>query len=177
MTYLYFGCLIVSIGVLFWLKLFDVRNSINQVLIFLCAVASNFGYYLVAVADDLGSAIVAQIYTYAGGMFLPALFLFLVMEVCHIKPHRVINITILIIQSVAFSFVCTIGKNDLFYKDMSISKVMGVTVLEKSYGPLHVVYPLTMVVYLAVAFFIIIHTFMVMSCHIISFADFRSIKL
>ncbi|MCQ2468121.1 MAG: HD domain-containing protein [Clostridia bacterium] len=158
MAYLYLACLLVSVGALFWLKLFDVRNSTTQVIIFLCAVASNLGYFMVTIAKDLESAIVAQIVSYVGGMFLPAFFLFLVMEICHVKLHRAIGMAILLLQTISFAFVCTIGHSDLFYKGASIIQKNGVTILLKDYGPLHILCPLTMVIYIAAAFIIIIYT-------------------
>lgn len=158
MAYLYLGCLIVSIGALFWLKLFDLRNSITQVAIFLCVVVSNLGFYFIAVSNSVEEAIIAQILSYVGGMFLPALFLFLVLEICQIKSPRWLSFVIMIIQTVSFGFVFTIGKNEWFYKDISLIHSNGVSLLQKTYGPLHAIYPFTMAIYLSVAFIAIIYT-------------------
>ena len=91
MEYLYLGCLIVSIGMFFWLKVFDVRNSTIQFFNLLIVMISNFGFYLVTVSEDFEEAIIAHKIALFGGVFLPVFYFFLVLEICHIYISKGIS--------------------------------------------------------------------------------------
>ena len=45
MEIFYLVCLLISIGMLVWLKIVDVRNSIAQYLNLIIVIVSSFGYF------------------------------------------------------------------------------------------------------------------------------------
>lgn len=156
---LYFVCcIIVSLGMLLWLRVFDVRKSSIQLINLLLIVISNLGFYFIAISSNVEEALAAQKIAYVGGIFLPLFYLFLVMEICHIELEKYISIILVSIQCVLYAFVCTIGKNELFYISANLYSKNGNKILEKVYGPVHSVYMLTMYVYLIAAIAVAIYT-------------------
>ncbi|MCQ2519059.1 MAG: HD domain-containing protein [Lachnospiraceae bacterium] len=151
MLYLYLICIIISMGMLLWLKLFDVRNSITQFISLLCIIISNLGFYFIAVSENLEEAILAQKITYVGGAFLPMVYFLLVAEICHIDLPRMVSVFFVVVQCIIFGFVCTIGRGELFYKSVSMYTKGGITLLNKEYGPVHTVHIISLFIYLAAA--------------------------
>ena len=76
MEYVYLICLLVAIGMMVWLKLYDVRNSVSQYLSLTTIIISCFGYYFLEISRTLEEALFAQIITYVGGVFLPIFYFF-----------------------------------------------------------------------------------------------------
>lgn len=157
MEYLYLVCLMVALGMLFWLIIFDVKNSVSQYITLLILVVSNLGFYFVVTSTTLEEAMIAQKMTYLCGCFLPVFYFFLVLEICHIEISRFLNVVLLMIQCIIYGFSCTIGKNDIFYKSMSFYVKNGNGVLEREYGPLHIVYPISMYCYMGAAIAVTIY--------------------
>lgn len=156
MGYLYLVCTVVALGMLFWLKIFDVKNSVSQYITLLILVISNLGFYFVSTSATVEEAIVAQKMTYVAGCFLPVFYLFLVFEICHIEIPKLLNVILLTIQCVIFGLSCTIGKSEVFYKTASLYVHNGNSVLLREYGPLHVLYPISMYAYMGAAIVITI---------------------
>jgi len=157
MEYLYFACLMVALGMLFWLKLFDVKNSVLQYITLLVLVVSNLGFYFLSTSSTIEEALVAQKMTYFAGAFLPGFYFFLVLEICHIKISKLLNVVLLVIQCIIFGLSCTIGKNELFYKNVSFYVKNGNGVLVREYGPFHILYPISMYLYMGAAIAVTIY--------------------
>lgn len=143
---------------LFWLKIFDVKNSVEQYITILIIVISNLGFYFVSSAQTLEEALTAQKLTYFGGCFLPFFYFLLVLEICHIDIKRSVSAALLMLQCVIYGFSCTIGKNDLFYRSVNFYVQDGYGILEREYGPLHILYPITMYLFMGAAIIVTIHS-------------------
>ncbi|MDO4803131.1 MAG: histidine kinase N-terminal 7TM domain-containing protein, partial [Prevotellaceae bacterium] len=157
MEFVYLTCLLVSLGMLFWLKIFEVKNSVSQYITLLILVISNLGFYFVSISTTVEEAIIAQKMTYFAGSFLPVFYFLLVLEICHIEISRWVNSALLLIQCVVYGFACTIGKNDLYYKNVSFYIDNGNGILAREYGPLHIFYPITMYFYMAAALIVTLY--------------------
>ena len=147
MQYLYLFCLIVSIGMFFWLKVFDVRNSTIQFFNFLIVMISNFGFYLVSISEDYGEAIMAHKIALFGGVFLPVFYFFLVLEICHIYISNHACVLLVTIQGFIYSLVCTMDKSELFYKNITTHTANGICIISEECGTLHFLFPMMMAVY------------------------------
>lgn len=156
MSYFYLVCILISIGMLCWLRIFDVRSSVAQYLNLVIVTISNVGYFFLAISRTLEEALFAQIIGYAGGVFLPVFFFFLVLEICKIDLSKYIKIILILGQCCIYGAVCTIGRNDLFYKNASMHITNGIAVLDKEYGPLHTLENVFMYLYLILAFIVVI---------------------
>ncbi len=158
MEYLYLGCLLVSIGMLVWLRIFDVRNSVTQYLNLIIVIISSFGYYFLVISRTLEEALFAQIIGYVGGVFLPMLYFFLVLEICHFELSKYIKIILILCQGCIYGLVCTIGRNGLFYKSVEMHTNNGRVILDKVYGPFHVLSVGSMYLYLLLSFVVVIYS-------------------
>lgn len=157
MEYLYLTCLLVSMGMLVWLKLFDVRKSVSQYLNLVIVIISSFGYYFLSISRTLEEALYSQIIGYVGGVFLPVFFFFLVLEICHLDLSRFVKVVLVLGQCCIYGFVCTIGRNELFYKSVGMHLDNGMVVLDKVYGPFHMLAIGSMYLYLFLAFAVVIY--------------------
>lgn len=157
MEYMYLICLLFSVGMLVWLKIFDVRKSVSQYLSLIMVIISSFGYFFLSISRTLEEALLAQIICYVGGVFLPVFYFFLVLEICHFELSRFIKVILGLCQGVIFCFVCTIGRSDIFYKSVNMSTDNGMVVLKKVYGPFHTLAIGTMYLYLLASFVIVIY--------------------
>ena len=63
-----------------------------------------------------------------------------------------------IIQGILYGFVCTIGYNGWFYKTVELHEENGIRYLTKNYGIMHIMYPVTMYLYFALTFIVVICT-------------------
>ena len=152
MEYVYLICLLVAIGMMVWLRLYDVRNSVSQYLSLTTIIISCFGYYLLSISRTLEEALMSQIINYVGGIFLPVFYFFIVLEICHLEITNIVKAGLVLCQCCIYGFVCTIGRNELFYKSVEFIKINGYARLEKSYGPFHMLAIGTMYLYLLCSF-------------------------
>ena len=157
MEYLYLICLLFSIGMLVWLTIFDVRNSVSQYLNLITVIISSFGYYFLSISRTLEEAVFSQIIGYVGGVFLPIFYFFLVLEICHFKLSEYIKIILVLCQGCIYGFVCTIGRGKLFYKSVDMHIENGMVVLDKVYGPVHTLAIGAMYLYLFLSFAVVIY--------------------
>ncbi|MCQ2104135.1 MAG: HD domain-containing protein [Fibrobacter sp.] len=142
---------------LVWLKLFDVRKSVSQYLNLIIVIISSFGYYFLSISRTLEEALYSQIIGYVGGVFLPVFFFFLVLEICHLDLSRFVKVVLVLGQCCIYGFVCTIGRNELFYKSVEMHLDNGMVVLDKVYGPFHMLAIGSMYLYLFLAFAVVIY--------------------
>lgn len=157
MENIYIVCVVVSIGMIIWLRLFDVRNSITQYMNLVLVIITCFGYYFLAISDTLDEALFAQITTYVGGAFLPLYFFIMVSEICHIEISKSLRTILVLCQWCIFGTVCTIGRSDIFYRNVRFVEYHGSMILEKDYGPCHKLAIGSMYIYLLCAFVVVIY--------------------
>ncbi len=158
MNYLYLACLLVSIGFMVWLKLFDVRNSIIQYVNLGLVAISSFGYFFLSISRTLEEAVLSQIIGYAGGIFLPVFYFFMISEICHFKISKFVKIIMSLIQVCIYGFVCTMGRSTLFYKTVDVYMHDGTAVLTRTYGPLHKIAIGSMFLYMLLSILLVINT-------------------
>lgn len=159
MVYANLACVLISVGMLMWLLIYDVRNSVTQFITIIIMLLSNYGHYMLSISSDLMEAILAQKIAYIGGMFLPLFYFILMFEICHIKLPRTIFTVLIFLQFVGYGVVCTIGNKPLYYKQVGIYVKDGVTILDRVYGPLHMICPLSMAIYLFASLIVALYSF------------------
>lgn len=152
MQYLYLLCLIISVGMIIWLKIFDVRNSSIQLINLLIVMVANTGFYFVTISTNCFEAILAQKIALSGGVFLPVFYFFLVLEICHINLNRFISIILVMVQSAIYAIICNMEQNNLFYSNISTHSVNGICILDVECGTLHFVFPMMMFIYFLASF-------------------------
>lgn len=150
-------CFLLSFSLFLWQSVSDARQSVVQRTMLVVIIISNGGYLALACATNLPEAILATKILYTGACFLPMLYFITVCEVCHVHLNRFLVAVMCLLQSTLFSFVCTIGENDLFYRNI-VFHGAPVVYLTKDYGPFHILYPATMYGYYLLTLAVAIHT-------------------
>ena len=151
MIIIYGVCVAISILIYLWLCITDVKKSLCQNIMILIMTLSNIGYLSLGVSKDISSAILSVKIVYLGGCFFPLLYFFTVCEVCHISLKKSLMISFIVFQIIIYSFVCSIGYSNLYYKNVQFEVIEGVGHLTKEYGSLHIVYPFSLYGYLFVS--------------------------
>ncbi len=105
------------------------------------------GRYLLATSEGLEMAIWANKFLYIGGIYAPLLSVLVLARLCDIKIPRLLSNLLTLYSTIVFCLVMTIGKYGIYYKSVELAKGNGYSYLIKTYGPLHVLYPVMMVTY------------------------------
>ncbi|MCR5108108.1 MAG: response regulator [Lachnospiraceae bacterium] len=127
-------------------------------LLFGLVIVCNIGYLSIALSRNIREALLANRFTYMGGVFLPFLLVMTVSSLCDLEMPRFIIALMQFYSLAVFAAVCTIGYNELYYKDVAVGYAYGGTFLKKVYGPLHNLYIVMLLGELAACFFIVIYS-------------------
>ena len=148
--------LILTVIYLFrWHKRLDIHMTI---VFFLIPIAC-LSYFLIYRYIKTEGSIVALMFAYLGGCFLPWLTALCIASLCHINLNKWVRIGTFLLSAVMFGFVLTIGKYPIFYKDYSYSEINGVTIMVKTYGPMHTVYYVLIFSYLVLDLALIFYAY------------------
>lgn len=137
---------------------FGARISINYIMLFCCVLISNFGYMQLSDSNTLRMAIIANQTVYLGGCFAPYYFLMCIADLCKEKIHKFFKAFLSIFAVAVLLFVSSVGSTTLYYKNISIISVNGVSILDKEYGPMHTLYPAYLFIVCIAALVIILKT-------------------
>lgn len=157
---LYVLALIISITMIY--VLVNTDNSHNQrfiLLMFVSIAVSNVGYLALVTSRTLESAILANKISYLGGCFLPMFMLMVIMELCDMRKSRSIVTALFIYSMIVMILVCTIGYSRIYYQEVHVVTEYGVTYLEKTYGPTHILYSILLYGYAIATLGVIIYAF------------------
>lgn len=124
--------------------------------LFSAVLVVNAGYTLLSVSTGLSMALWANRLSYLGSVFLPLTMLMIILNVTNTPYKKRLPATLLGIAVVVFFIAASPGIAPIYYKDVSFAVVNGVSVLVKSYGPLHPIYLVYLVGYFSAMIFIII---------------------
>jgi len=128
--------------------------------LFLSITVVNTGYLLLSISDSLAMALNANRLAYLGSVFLPFSMLFIMLHACRIRSPKWLIYALTVVSICIFAVAASPGFSDVYYKEVSLATVNGVTVLEKVYGPLHPLYLLYLTGYFGatVGVFIWVHS-------------------
>lgn len=115
------------------------------ILLFSAVTVVNAGYFALALSHTLEGALFAHRVAYLGSTVLPPAMLFILLRVTD-RPYPRWLPTLLLCTA-ALVFFVTISRG--YYREVSLTFTDGTAVLQKEYGPLHIVYPLYLLTYFA----------------------------
>ena len=108
--------------------------------LFICIAVVNSGYFSLAVSSTIEEALLANRISYLGSVFLPIFMLMVMLDLIKIKYEKWFSSILVSIGSVVFFIAASPGYLDIYYKEVTLITVNGVSSLDKVYGPLHVIY-------------------------------------
>ncbi len=126
-------------------------------LLFSAVAVVDIGYFWLASADTLTSALFANRLSYLGSVFLPLSMLMILLNITKLHYKRWLPTALLAIAAVVFLITATPGILPIYYKEVSLITVHGISALEKAYGPLHVLYLIYLMSYFSAMIAITVH--------------------
>ncbi len=145
--------LIVFILALTMTVFFMTRNKrVDSLCMLFCILVTIncLGRYLLAKATGVDMAILANKLLYVGGCYAPFLTVILLTELSNIKTSKWFRAGLLAISTFLLMLVFSIGYSDIYYRHVELVRADGYSYLVKTYGPLHICYPMMMIVYIGV---------------------------
>ena len=109
-------------------------------LLFTSVFVVNVGYFLLSTADTLNIALWANRIAYFGSVFLPLSMFMIIVRVTNIKLYKWVPTFLFALSVIVFFIAASPGYLDIYYKEVTLATVNGVTILDKVYGPLHIIY-------------------------------------
>lgn len=118
-------------------------------LVFVAVLTVNTGYFMLSISKTLEGALMANSLAYLGSAALQPAMLLTVMDMCKVRPKRekLFIAALLIIGAAVFVLASSGGISTLYYEEVSLTFVNGISMLQKEYGPLHFLYTVYVVVY------------------------------
>lgn len=104
----------------------------------ICVV--NTGYLLLSLSTTLPQALSANRLSYLGSTMLPLCLLMIVINVCGLRRMRGLVTGLSVLALIVFLVAASPGYLDIYYAQVDIATVGGITVLRKEYGPWHSLY-------------------------------------
>ena len=155
MTYVYGAVAVLSVLLLIGYLLWEKKKERNLLFLTGCVAAVNCGYFLLAVADSLPMAMVANGVSYFGAAYSMLAMLFIISAVCQIKKRKLVRGILTGISTAAFALAASGDWLGLYYRNVSLAQVNGMTRLIKDYGPLHILYTIYLLSYVVLMLAII----------------------
>jgi len=149
------GSMSVIYGVVFALSglllagylLFVKKKTVWFILLYLSVFIVNGGYFMLSVAQDLDGAMLANQISYFGAAMLPLAMLLIIADTSRIRYPKRAAVVLCVVSFAAFLLAASGSDLGLYYTDVYIEQVNGVTCLHKVYGPLHFLYTVYLFAY------------------------------
>ena len=161
MITIYYGTLLAISLILLciYFVVWDKHYNILVTLMFVLVPIVDVGYVLMSAAKDLDGALIANCFVYIGGSYLSLLIMLCILSLCKIRLPKFITFAFLVLSTVVYSSVLTIGWNGLFYRSVAFEAVDGAGFLTKKvYGPMHTVFVAMLVIYFVIPMIAIIYS-------------------
>ena len=100
----------------------------------------NVGYFCLSVSSSLEEALLANRISYLGSVILPLSMLFIILKATGLKYKKILPICLIVLASIVFFIAASPGYSTIYYKSAELIFINGVAVLQKQYGPLHILY-------------------------------------
>lgn len=145
--------LALLVGLFFVLK----QERLWFIVLFSSVLVVNSGYFLLSVAPTLTWALNANRLSYFGSVFLPGAMLMIILQVTGMKVFKWFPWALGGLAFGIFLIAASPGYLDIYYREVSLITVSGISALNKVYGPWHCVYLFYLLGYFAVMLAAIFH--------------------
>ena len=152
--------LIVFVIAITMTGLFMIKNrKIDSmfVLFGVAIIANAMGRYMMATSTNIQMAIFAQKVLYVGSCYAPLILVLVLSRLCHKKMMKLLKYSLILYSTVVFVLVLGIDHNKLYYKSVKLVQANGYNYLEKEYGPLHMLYPAVIYVYIVLILYYLVY--------------------
>ena len=137
---------LLVVGYILW-----ERNKERKfLLLYTCVAIVNTGYFLQAVSGTLAGAMLANRISYFGAAYSMLMMLLIITDVCQLQLQNWKRNLLIGISTAAFLLAASGTWMGLYYENVTIMNVDGMTRLVKDYGPLHILYTVYLLSYFIV---------------------------
>ena len=147
MAIVYSAIALLSVLLMIGYILFEKKKERLFVKLFFCVAVVNLGYFLQSISGTLAGAMTANRISYFGAAYSILVMLLIILDVCQVKRKKWLTVTLVTISTLAFALAASGDWLGLYYREVSISVINGMTRLVKEYGPLHILYPVYLLSY------------------------------
>lgn len=147
----------VSLLLLIGYCIFEKQKDRKFLLLYGAVFAVNLGYFLLSVSPGIGFALWANRISYLGAAYSLLLMLLIIADVCRIRLTYKMRVLLIAVSTAAFLLAASGGILPLYYREVTLVHSHGASVLQKVYGPLHVLYSVYLFAYFAGMVGIVIH--------------------
>lgn len=144
---------------LVYVFLYHRHYDIHVSLIFVLVPISNYAQILLSQSASMEAALLANKVLYVSGCYLILMITLVVFSLCDIHLNCYIKFLLYLITTAVFFFTQQIGKNELYYKSVTMSRENGSTVLVKEYGILHTFYYAMVIAYFLIGLGAIVYSY------------------
>jgi len=127
-------------------------------LLYGAVATADVGYFLLSISDTLNGALFANTISYLGSAALPLAMLLIIMDACGIKRSRAVTGGLIAVSASAFLLAASGPHFGLYYREVYLDEINGMTFLQKVYGPLHTLYTVYLALYFAAMLAVIGYT-------------------
>ena len=139
--------LLLSILNLFALIYIGRKQHITVYLMLYIAITINLiGHCIISESTYLESALIGHKLVYVGAVFTPMLWLLGVAKLCKIKIPKQFIGGLILFSSFVLYLAYNVENQTLYYSSISLEKYNNYSILVKENGPLHILYPLLIIV-------------------------------
>lgn len=117
------------------------------------------GYFTLSVSPNLQLAMISNTVAYLGSVFISAFMFLIIASMCKMKIQKKVIALLFGIGAIVFVIATSGWYSDVYYVDVAIEKVNQATVLVKTYGVLHPIYKVYVILYLAAMIGILVYSF------------------
>ena len=160
MSIIYGVMAVLSLGLLIAYICITRQRSIWFLLLYSSIFIVNLGYFVLSISRTLEEALLANRIAYLGSVFLPMAMLMIILNVCKLRYKKWLPPVLLAINAIVFLIAASPGYLDIYYKEVQLTFVNGVAVLEKTYGSWHFIYLLFLLAYFLTIIITIVHAFL-----------------
>jgi len=118
----------------------EKKKDVWYLLLFSSVLVVNIGYFSLGTSHSLDEALLANRLTYLGSILLPLSMYMIILHVTNISYKKWLPGLLFGIGVVIFFIAASPGYLDIYYKEVTMERINGLTVLNKVYGPLHGLY-------------------------------------
>ena len=126
-------------------------------LLFAAVVVVDAGYLALSLSSTLEQALMANRVSYLGAVLLPFAMLNIILDVSALRRPRWVMPLLTAANVLVFLVAASPGYSDIYYKEVTLATVGGITVLRKVYGPWHSLYLFFLVGYFLSMLIVIVH--------------------
>lgn len=148
---------ILSLLLLISFCLLSTKKDVWFLLLFSSICVVNVGYLALSISKSLSEGLLANRISYLGSVFLPLSMLMITLNVLKIHYYKGLPAILICISLFVFAVAASPGYLDIYYKEVTLETINGVSFLNKVYGPWHNLYLFYLLIYFTTMLGIIIY--------------------